>query len=265
MFNQFFVQFVNKIVQIDLTKSENIDRLTLIHQTDLQSAEAIISTQTFLPSANGWFGGGIYFANTIEAASKKANKKGVFLIADVSLGKVYPVHSSNNQSVIINRQQLIDNNYKGIIAYGIHGGREIIAFESKQVSNIKYCFGPIRPTSIFRTNKKLLTLFIVTNHQNAAQIVQSQKMIKTNGPFGHGCYLFDSITDALLVHPNEETYLAADVYMSHYCRLTKVIDIKRLPKNYRTFKGVIGAVQYFIIKKKYLVTHIHYCGGKNWN
>lgn len=44
MFKQFLVQFVNKIIQIDLTKSENIDRLTLIHQTDLQSVETIISS-----------------------------------------------------------------------------------------------------------------------------------------------------------------------------------------------------------------------------
>lgn len=43
--------------------------LSLIHQTDIQCGELIISSQRMIPSVGGLYGHGIYFANTIEASN----------------------------------------------------------------------------------------------------------------------------------------------------------------------------------------------------
>ena len=69
-----------------------------------------------------------------------------------------------------------------------------------------------------------------TNHQNAAQNVQNRFIEKTNGPFGRRCYLYDSIFNALSINPNQETFLADDVTISHFCKLKRMIKIKELPK-----------------------------------
>ncbi|KAK8871976.1 hypothetical protein M9Y10_007727 [Tritrichomonas musculus] len=251
---------------LDFTKAIYIHRLSLIHQTDLQSAEAIISSQKMLPGTDGSFGGGIYFANTIEAASQKAHRRGVYLIADVYLGKVYPCPVDQLQSVRAGKQQLIQNGYKGVIGYRISNGKEIIAYNSDQVFNIKYCYGPQRPNARFITNRERLTLFVVTNHMDASNIVSKQQLPKTKGPFGKAFYLFDTLTDALTVHPNEETFLVADVFMKDYLKLEKIVDVesRAVSRRCRTFMGTYNNINYFIIKDPSLIKNIHYCGGKNW-
>lgn len=187
------------------------------------------------------------------------------MIADVYLGKVYPVHANDYKTVEHSFALLALNGYTGVIGHGIESGREIVVFYPHQVKNIKFCCGLFRPKVVFRTHDKVLTLFYITSSQNAAQIVQSQKIPKTNGPFGYGCYLYDSIADAILVNPNAQTYLAAYVNLNNFYRLKKVVDIKHLTKKYKTFKGVINSIQYFIIKDSNLITNIHFCGGMNWN
>lgn len=251
---------------LDLTKSIYIHRLSLIHQTDLRSAEAIISTQTMLPGTDGKFGGGIYFANTIEAASQKAGRTGVFLIADVYLGKSYPCPYNEMQSVRSGKQILLQNGYKSIIGYRISNGKEIVAYSSDQVKNIKYCYGPQRPTAVFSTSRERVTLFIVTDHVSASTIVEKQEIQKINGPFGNAFYLFDTITDALNVNPNQETFLAADVSMKNCQKLDRVVDVNshNVNRRCRSFVGSYNNINYFIIKDPELIKNIHYCGGKNW-
>lgn len=249
---------------LDLNKSEYIKELVLYHQTDLPSAEAIISTQTFKPSVAGCFGGGVYFANTIEAAQLKSARKGVFLVAEVSLGLLYPVHANNIFILGPYLQQIMNKGYKGIIGYGMPSGREIVVFDPKRIHNIKFCCGTVRPQAIFRTKKPRLTLFFATSSLIASQIVQTQTIPKINGTFGNACYLYDSITDAILITPVHETYLACFVKLKNYCKLKKQIDIAKLPHKYETFKGTIGIVSCFIIKNQKLITKIHYCGGKTW-
>lgn len=249
---------------LDLTKSVYKHRLTLIHQTDLQSAEAIISSQTMLPGTDGSFGGGIYFANTIEAASQKAHRRGVYLVADVYLGKAYPCPVNELQSVRTGKQTLIQNGYKGVIGYKISNGKEIVAYNSDQVKNIKYCYGAQRPNAVFTTSRERVTLFIVTNHNDAANYVTNQKLARMDGPFGKAYYLFDTLTDALTVHPNEETFLCADVRMKDFKKLNRTCDVNKHSKGYRSFIGSFNNINYFIIKDSSLITNIHYCGGKNW-
>lgn len=88
--------------------------LSLIHQTDLECAEKIISTQTMIPSANGLYGPGIYFANTIEAANLKSRRKGVFLTADVYPGKSKKVSKNDVLHGNFNSQQIRDDGYTSI-------------------------------------------------------------------------------------------------------------------------------------------------------
>lgn len=252
---------------LDLTRSQYVKKLVLIHQTDLPSAEAIISSQTMLPGSDGCFGGGIYFANTIEAASQKAIRKGVFLVAEVYLGKFYPCPLNEYQSARSGKQTLILNGYQGVVGYQISNGREIVAYNSSQVKNIKYCYGPQRPQAVFRAKVPKLVLFLVTNKNEASQIVNSQNIKKTNGAFGRAVYLFDSITDALQIHQNEETFLACEVKMKDFFKLKKIVDVNshKVPQNSKTFYGTVNNIQHFVIKDKRLIKNIHFCGGQNWN
>lgn len=251
---------------LDLTKSVYIHRLSLIHQTSLQAAEAIISSQKMLPGSDGKFGGGIYFANTIEAATSKALRSGVYLIADVYIGKAYPCPLNDMQSVRNGKQTLLQNGYKSVIGYRMSNGKEIVAYSSDQVKNIKYCYGNQRPKASLTTNRERVTLFYVTSRTNASSIVSQQKLPKINGPFGNAYYLFDTLTDALNVHPGEETFLAADVYMKDFEKLNNVTDVNsHSHSGYRSFHGMYNNICYFIIKDSKLIKNIHYCGGKNWN
>lgn len=258
--------YIAKFMTLDLTQKPRIHRLTLIHQTNIEAAESIIISQSMHPGVDGAFGAGIYFANTIQAASVKANHQGTFLVADVYIGQYYPCPVSQYQVAKANTQTLKNNGYTGVIGYQMIHGREIVAFYPYQVKNIKYCYGQ-RPNAIFRTTKSRLTLFIVTNRNDASNIVRNQRIPKTNGPFGYAIYLYDSITDALTVHPNEETYLMADVHMKDFHPLKHVVDVNspKIPHKCRTFYGRLNNIQYFMIKDGSLIKNIHFCGGQNWN
>ena len=253
-------------MSINLKQNKSIHRLTLIHQTDVASAKSIIESQRMNPgSPNGDFGAGIYFANTTNATDLKANHRGTYICADVYVGKFYPCPDSDRPMLKANMQAIKDSGFNSVIGFQLSHGREIVAFESSQVKNIKYCLG-VRPDVSFRTKKKRLALFIVTNRNDASKIVSNQMVPKSQGPFGFANYFFDSITDALNVHA-DETYLMADVKMIdfHLLKSGDKVDSKKMPAKYRSFYGWIGNIQYFVIKDPKLISNIHFCGGQHWN
>lgn len=240
-------------------------RLSLIHQTDQECAEKIISSQKMLPGAAGLYGAGIYFANSIEATDLKAHRRGVYLIADVYLGKYAKISKQEALSGNFSTQKLQNDGYTSIIGYKMPTGREIIVFDPKRVRNIKYIYGT-RPQAVFSTSRERITLFIVTSKTDAAQIVANQKVPKVNGPLGNGYYMFDTITDAKnsnIVTTMKETYLAADVHMKKYLELNG--DKTDDHDYHRSFKGTYNGMTLFVLKDSYLIDHIHYCGGKPWN
>lgn len=241
-------------------------RLSLIHQTDLACAEQIISSQKMLPGAKGLYGAGIYFANTIEATDLKAHKRGVYLIADVYLGKYTKISKQEALSGHFNVQKIQSDGYTSIFGYKMPTGREIIVFDPERVKNIKYIYGA-RPKAVFTTDRERITLFFVTSCQNASQIVESQRIPKIRGPCGNGYYMFDTITDAKntnIVNDAKETYLAADVHMKKYMSLDNG-DVIEAHGNHKSFKANVGGMNVFILKESKLIEHIHYCGGKPWS
>lgn len=246
----------------------NDNRMVLIHQTSQAAADIIIRTQEMKPGASGLFGPGIYFANTIEAAQIKAHQKGVFLIAEVFLGKTKSISRVDVDAGNFNLAAIKAQGYTAIIGYRVRSGREIIVFDSKRVRNIKYIYGT-RPQSVFSMTSVKHVLFFVTSRYHAKQIHHKQKIPRIEGPFGVACYLYDSITDALAIQPAKfhETYLAADVDMINLYRIhnNETIYSRSIPPLCKTIIGVKNGISYFIVLNRKLVTNIHYCGGKPWN
>ena len=69
------------------TEGSSGRKLKLYHCTDQSSACLILADKRFIRGQNGFFGGGIYFAENSEDAKRKANKNGVVLSAEVEVGK----------------------------------------------------------------------------------------------------------------------------------------------------------------------------------
>lgn len=252
-----------------MSKNHRPFRLSLIHQTDLNSAEQIISTQIMIPSASGLYGPGIYFANTIEAANLKSHRKGVFLIADVYPGKNKKVSKKDVLSGNFNAQQVRAEGYTSIYGYHMPTGREVIVFDSSRVKNIKFIFGT-RPQAVLSIDRVRITLFFVTDRNTASKISEGQKIPQINGPLGFGCYMYDTISDAIQANPNNttcETYLAADVYMRDYYRLEdgQNVDDSRISRRSQSFTGVVNGTTLYVLKNPDLIERIHFCGGKPWN
>lgn len=61
-------------------------KLILYHCTDAKSAALILADKRFLRGHVGAWGGGIYFAESIADAERKAIKKGVVLSSEVNVG-----------------------------------------------------------------------------------------------------------------------------------------------------------------------------------
>lgn len=252
-----------------MSGNNNHYHISLIHQTDQNCAEQIISSQKMIPSSNGLYGPGIYFANTIEAANLKSHRKGVFLIADVYPGKAKKVSKDDVIHGNFNSNQIKSNGYTSIYGYKMPTGREIIVFDPDRVKNIKYIFGT-RPQAVFQTSRLRITLFFVTDRRTASKISENQNIPRLDGPLGKGCYMYDTITDAIQTNPTHkktETYLAADAYMKYFCKLrdNQKINDQNVPRHFQSFVGVANGMTQFFLKNPQLIERIHFCGGKPWN
>ncbi|KAK8898474.1 hypothetical protein M9Y10_000763 [Tritrichomonas musculus] len=120
-----------------------------------------------LPGAKGLYGAGIYFANTIEATDHKAHRRGVYLIADVYVGKYKEISKAEAISGNFNVQQIQSNGYACIFGYRMPTGREIIVFDPELVRNIKYVYGA-RTQAVFATDRERITLFLVVSKESAS-------------------------------------------------------------------------------------------------
>lgn len=243
----------------------NSTRLTVFYQTDIATAEQIIANQRIVPRNGGLYGPGVYFGSTIDSATNP-NLQGVFLVADVYTGR--QKHVTPEEVVAgLNLNQIQAEGHDSIIGPRLPGGREIIIFDPDRVKNIKYAFGN-RPNAIFTTNRNRICLFYATDTESAQNICQEQKIPRLNRPIGRGCYMFDSIADAIQINPentNTETYLAADVFIKNIHRLAnnETAD-SRASVNYNSFIGYENGISVYLLKDPRSIANIHFCGGQSW-
>ena len=71
----------------------NANVVTLYHQTSKENAQQIKdSGYVMLRGSSGLAGGGIYFALSKEQTDRKAKSKGVYITANVRLGRVREIY-----------------------------------------------------------------------------------------------------------------------------------------------------------------------------
>ena len=61
--------------------------LCLYHVTDADSARKIVNINKMLRGSEGMYGGGIYFAEGVEQAYRKAHRTGAHIMAIVEVGR----------------------------------------------------------------------------------------------------------------------------------------------------------------------------------
>lgn len=241
-------------------------RLSLFYETDSASANSIIESQR-IPRNSGIYGPGVYIANTIEACHQKSDRKGVFLCVDAYLGRTKLI-SEDEASNGINQEYFIEQGYTAICGERLPTGREFIVFDPSRIHNIKYVLGA-KLQAFFKINSERITLFFTTSKAFAKSIVLKQRVPKTDGPFGHICYLYGTLKDALAVQPPkfQKTYLAADVMIVDFYKLGNYENMhsKSIPSNCQTMVGVYNGITFFMIRNRSLIKNIHFCGGKPWN
>ena len=116
-------------------QSSSKQKLTLYHQTDIQSADAILSSQKMRRGSGGAVGGGIYFATTPQNTDQKAHHKGAILSARVTI---------RNSLVIANPTDLANHTHTKLKASGYDSvvikcfnGDEYVVYNWSQVTDIK--------------------------------------------------------------------------------------------------------------------------------
>lgn len=110
--------------------------MTLYHQTSMEAAVAIVSSQHFRPGKTGILGGGIYFATTPEDTFLKAHFAGVMLVADVLVGRSKTFERTDyNKDVTF--EKLLREGYDS--AYVMrNSGPEYVVYKHDQVRNIRF-------------------------------------------------------------------------------------------------------------------------------
>jgi hypothetical protein len=113
--------------------SDDESTQTLYHQTDPESARAILQSQTMYRGSNGLAGGAIYFAESERDTNHKAKSHGVVLQADVHLGRSKRLSPSGEQT---NYSQLKSQGYDSV-TIDRPGGTEYAVYNYGQVKNIR--------------------------------------------------------------------------------------------------------------------------------
>lgn len=107
--------------------------LTLFHQTGLESANEIMKNQIMQPGVSGAFGGGIYFATTVDAARRKgAHGKEVILIVTVTFANPVRVFQPCPNLTF---ESLIKNGFDSVVA-DCFNGTEFVIYDSSPISRI---------------------------------------------------------------------------------------------------------------------------------
>jgi len=106
--------------------------VTLYHTTSADCAEKILAGKRMYRGSQGCVGGGIYFADSIDASQRKARASGVTLKASVDLGQSLVVSSLSTQYTFTDLQS---QGYDSITLTCLNG-KEYIVFNCSQVRDI---------------------------------------------------------------------------------------------------------------------------------
>ena len=106
----------------------------MYHQTDADSAAAILASQTFKPGSVGSCGAAIYFAVCAKDTNHKAQKRGVILKATIRLGRVKEVPPSGDAT--LTRQSLEAQGFDSV-KFLRPGGTEYVVYHPKRITKIE--------------------------------------------------------------------------------------------------------------------------------
>lgn len=118
---------------------QNLRTTILVHITDFNAADSILSSGVMRCSKQGMLGPGVYFAENKEAANKKAHRKGAIVISAVNLGKLYEVYGPNRQLTL---KELKNQNFDSVRGYksnspeckNFNTGTEFCVFEENRIT-----------------------------------------------------------------------------------------------------------------------------------
>ena len=117
----------------DSSSSDNTR--VLYHQTDEDSARAIISSQQMYRGDSGLAGGAIYFAESPMETNAKAKRSGVVLRCTVELGRIKTVGSDGDPSATFS--SLRREGYDSVCILGRASGTEYAVYNRSQVRDIR--------------------------------------------------------------------------------------------------------------------------------
>jgi hypothetical protein len=123
--------------------------MLLYHCTDQSSADSICSSN-FRCGSDGITGGGIYFAVSVEDASRKARRKGVVLECEVDLGSVLDVEFNGDSSLNLARVRARGCNSVRIP----RNGTEYCVYEPSRVRVVRRLSDPGSSSAISSSRRK---------------------------------------------------------------------------------------------------------------
>lgn len=239
-------------------RHENTTRRLMVHQTSPEFAASILASKRFLPSQRWDQIGSIYFAETVPETENKAQHKGTYLMADVYLGRYTGTDTKFDET---NDNLTSIRHSKGTCNEGL----EYIIKDPQRALNIRYLDG-IKPPGITIEMRDRMPLIYATNSNEAAQIIQSQKIPQENRHdiAGRGYYLWENIPDARKYQINgsngAETFLVADVHFP-YCFESQSLPNKNDLSNYKSFRGTYQDTHYYMVHNPHYIVNIKYIAG----
>lgn len=229
-------------------------KLILFYETTIKKAETIISSQKILPNeVNPLFGDVIKFTEKINME----NNHKVFLVAEVNSPKTYLLNLNHNHIDHIDNKYFKENGFTAII--DTRNNYQTFVLDSNIVKNIKYAYG-FRPHATLSSQQDKRILFYATDNQNAKNIVENKKMEMIDGPFGFGCYMFDSITDSLAFKPNNDSFIVAEVIINKCFKLREKVDVNsEFYRKFKVFECNFGLLTFYVITDLSLIKNIKIC------
>lgn len=138
------------------------------HQTTPQNA-VLISQIGFIPGKRGMFGGGIYFARTVNVTHRKARKdrKGALIAALVDMGRMKIVERADNS---ITLQSLNNQGYDTVYATkGVDlNNDEFVVYESERIKE----WIVVEDFENYSSNDSILIQYLRSNNHNYADFTK---------------------------------------------------------------------------------------------
>ena len=119
--------------------SRHMGKKTLWHATSESAARSIAADRKMLRGSDGWFGGGIYFAEDKSRCRKKArNGSDFYICAEVDLGTALMLDTDRvSGKSDITYTKLRGKGCDSVFAYNINTGNEYVVYNHGQVKILR--------------------------------------------------------------------------------------------------------------------------------